>query len=93
MTAPWKLLAEDLQAARDRDPAARSRFEIVLGYPGLHALWSHRLTHAMWQWAPLKLAARVLSQITRSLTGVEIHPRRGPWPAPVYRSRDGCGHR
>ncbi|ACV08607.1 serine O-acetyltransferase [Jonesia denitrificans] len=74
MTAPWKLLAEDLQAARDRDPAARSRFEIVLGYPGLHALWSHRLTHAMWQWAPLKLAARVLSQITRSLTGVEIHP-------------------
>ncbi|WP_029068742.1 serine O-acetyltransferase [Jonesia quinghaiensis] len=69
-----KLLAEDLQAARDRDPAARSRLEIVLGYPGLHALWSHRLTHALWQKKPLKLLARLLSQLTRSLTGIEIHP-------------------
>lgn len=69
-----RLLREDLQAARDRDPAARTTAEIVLAYPGLHALWSHRLTHKMWQTRALKLPARLISQFTRSLTGVEIHP-------------------
>jgi serine O-acetyltransferase len=67
-------LREDLDAAARRDPAARSRLELVLCYPGLHAVWIHRLAHRMWQRPDLKLAARVLSQLNRSLTGVEIHP-------------------
>jgi serine O-acetyltransferase len=67
-------LAEDLETARHRDPAARGLAEIVLGYPGLHAIWSHRLTHWMWQRPGLQLAARLISQATRAATGVEIHP-------------------
>ncbi len=73
-TRAYRLLKEDLQAARDRDPAARTTAEIVLAYPGLHALWSHRLTHRLWHIRGLKLPARLLSQFTRALTGVEIHP-------------------
>jgi serine O-acetyltransferase len=67
-------LREDLDAAARRDPAARSRLELLLCYPGLHAVWLHRVAHRMWQRPGLKLAARVLSQINRSITGVEIHP-------------------
>ena len=72
--SPWRLLKEDLQAAKDRDPAARTSFEVFMAYPGVHALWSHRLTHAMWNTKFLKLPARLFSQLTRALTGVEIHP-------------------
>jgi serine O-acetyltransferase len=67
-------LAQDLQAALERDPAARGRFEVALGYPGLHAIWVHRLTHRMWRRVGLRLPARLLSQLARALTGVEIHP-------------------
>jgi serine O-acetyltransferase len=67
-------LREDLAAARQRDPAVRSNAELVLGYPGLHAVWSHRLTHWMWQRPALVLPARLISQWTRTFTGVEIHP-------------------
>lgn len=67
-------LSEDLRAAAQRDPAARSRLELGLAYPGLHAVWLHRLAHRMWQHPPLRLAARLLSHLTRALTGVEIHP-------------------
>jgi serine O-acetyltransferase len=67
-------LREDLAAARLRDPAVRSNAELVLGYPGLHAIWSHRLTHWMWQRPGLVLPARLISQWTRAITGVEIHP-------------------
>jgi serine O-acetyltransferase len=67
-------LREDLAAARLRDPAVRSNAELVLGYPGLHAVWSHRLTHWMWQRPGLVLPARLISQWTRAITGVEIHP-------------------
>jgi serine O-acetyltransferase len=67
-------LREDIATARSHDPAARSRLEIVLAYSGLHAIWSYRLAHRMWQAAPLRLPARLLSQVTRFLTGVEIHP-------------------
>lgn len=63
----------DLAAALQRDPAARSRLEIALLYPGLHAIWLHRLSHWLWQ-RDLKLLARWLSQLARALTGVEIHP-------------------
>lgn len=65
---------EDLEAARDRDPAARSTAELILAYPGLHALWLHRLAHRMWHQPSLRLLARLLSHFNRALTGIEIHP-------------------
>lgn len=68
------LLVEDLDAARRRDPAARTRLEVALGYPGLHAVWAHRVVHRMWREPVLRLPARLLSQLVRALTGVEIHP-------------------
>src|SRR5690606_31571579 len=69
------LLREDLEAARRGDPAARSLVEVALGYPGVHALWIHRLSHRMWHASPLlKLPARLISQAARAFTGVEIHP-------------------
>src|SRR5665648_120348 len=68
------VLREDLEAARTRDPAARSALEVALGYPGVHAVWSHRIAHRMWREPGLRLPARLLSQLTRFGTGVEIHP-------------------
>jgi serine O-acetyltransferase len=65
---------EDVDAAMARDPAARSRLETFLTSPGLHAVWSHRLAHRLWERPAYKLPARILSNVTRSLTGVEIHP-------------------
>jgi serine O-acetyltransferase len=66
-------MRRDVHSAIERDPAARTRLEIVLGYPGLHALWGHRIAH--WFWIRnLKLIARLFSQLVRNLTGVEIHP-------------------
>jgi serine O-acetyltransferase len=56
-----------------RDPAVRSALEVALCYPGLHAVWLHRVAHALWR-AGFPLLARVLSQCARFLTGVEIHP-------------------
>lgn len=64
---------EDLDAVLAHDPAARSRAEVVLTYPGVHAIWSHRVAHWLWR-REHKLAARVLSHVTRFATGVEIHP-------------------
>ncbi len=70
----WRArLTEDVDAAIARDPAIRSRAEVILGYPGLHAVWSHRLSHALWVRGH-RLAGRLISQWTRSLTGIEIHP-------------------
>lgn len=67
------LLREDLETARQRDPAARSNLEVALAYPGVHAMWSHRVAHKMWR-SGARLPARVLSSITRSFTGIDIHP-------------------
>ena len=69
----FKRLADDLQAVADRDPAARSKLEVLLCYPGVHAVIFHRVAHALWRrgWV---LGARFLSQIGRWLTGIEIHP-------------------
>jgi serine O-acetyltransferase len=69
----FKSLREDIEAVFQRDPAARSRLEVVLCYPGIHALLFHRVAHALWQrgW---KLAARFTSQVGRFMTGIEIHP-------------------
>ena len=66
-------MKRDVLAALERDPAARSAIEIVLAYPGLHAIWGHRLAHWFWQ-HDLKLIARLISQFLRWLTGIEIHP-------------------
>ena len=66
-------LCEDIRCVFDRDPAARSTWEVVTCYPGVHALVMHRLTHVLWG-SGLKWLARFLSHLTRGLTGVEIHP-------------------
>ncbi len=66
-------MREDIAAARLRDPAARSSAEVALLYPGLHAIWAHRVWHALWR-RRLRLVARAGSQVTRWLTGIEIHP-------------------
>jgi len=66
-------LAEDLRAARRHDPAARSAVEIAVVYSGLHAVWAHRLQHALWR-RGARFPARLLAQLTRFLTGIEIHP-------------------
>jgi serine O-acetyltransferase len=70
---PLRRLAEDVRAVRDRDPAARSTLEVVLLYPGVHALLVHRLAHRLWR-AKWRFVARMLSQVGRGLTGIEIHP-------------------
>ena len=67
-------LREDLEAAHAHDPAARSRLEVALGYPGVHAVWGYRVAHRMWQEPSLRLPARLLSQLVRGATGIEIHP-------------------
>jgi serine O-acetyltransferase len=66
-------LREDLECILERDPAARSRWEVMTCYPGLHALWMHRFAHACWRhgW---RWVARFTSNIARFLTGIEIHP-------------------
>ncbi|MCH6231224.1 serine O-acetyltransferase [Microbacterium sp. CFH 31415] len=66
-------IREDVVAARLRDPAARSGVEIALLYPGLHAIWAHRVWHALWV-RKARFVARAGSQVTRWLTGIEIHP-------------------
>jgi serine O-acetyltransferase len=72
-------LRRDIEAARERDPAARSLAEVLLCYPGLHALWLHRVAHTLWTHGA-RLPARLISQVSRFLTGIEIHPgaRIGP---------------
>lgn len=66
-------LAEDLRSIRERDPAARSSFEVFFLYSGFHALFYHRIAHAFHGWG-LKFLARAISQFSRFLTGIEIHP-------------------
>jgi serine O-acetyltransferase len=64
---------EDIQVILERDPAARTRLEVLLCYPGLHAVWMHRLNHWLWLHG-FNLPARLGSHISRFLTGIEIHP-------------------
>ena len=68
-------MTEDLDAALREDPAASSRMEVALLYPGVHAVWAHRVAHALWtRKSSLRPIARAVSQVARGLTGVEIHP-------------------
>ncbi|MBC2681210.1 serine O-acetyltransferase EpsC [Corynebacterium anserum] len=66
-------IKEDLENARQHDPAARGDLENAIVYSGLHAIWAHRVSHTLWN-KGLRGPARVLSQFTRALTGIEIHP-------------------
>jgi serine O-acetyltransferase len=66
-------IRRDLDSVLERDPAARSRLEVLLVYSGLHAIWAHRITHWLWM-HNFKFLGRWLSQVARNLTGVEIHP-------------------
>ncbi len=72
-TGLLQTLRQDIRAIFERDPAARSTLEVLLNYPGLHAVWGHRLAHWLWTHR-LKLWGRMVSQLVRSLTGIEIHP-------------------
>ncbi len=66
-------MREDLRAALERDPAARNALEVALLYPGVHAVWGHRIAHRLWIGGHL-FAGRALSMLFRLATGVEIHP-------------------
>ena len=66
-------MREDVTTVLDRDPAARSRLEVYLCYPGLHAVWFHQINHWLWNRGWLFLA-RWLSEVSRLFTGIEIHP-------------------
>jgi serine O-acetyltransferase len=68
-----KTLFEDIRTVFREDPAARSKWEVLLCYPGLHALWSHRLTHALWR-RKRRFLARWISHVSRFFTQIEIHP-------------------
>ncbi|MFB6134624.1 MAG: serine O-acetyltransferase EpsC [Halanaeroarchaeum sp.] len=66
-------IIEDVKTVLERDPAARHTLEVLLTYPGLHAIWFHRVSHFLWTHR-LALPARLLSHVARFLTGIEIHP-------------------
>jgi serine O-acetyltransferase len=66
-------MREDIQAVFQHDPAARTTLEIVLAYPGVHAIWFHRMAHWLWS-HDLKLVGRMVSELSRFITGIEIHP-------------------
>ena len=66
-------LREDIRAVFDRDPAARTTWEVLTCYPGMHALWIHRIARTLWEMR-LCWAGRFVSHLGRFLTGIEIHP-------------------
>lgn len=69
----FKSLKEDIKVVFERDPAAKSLLEVILSYPGLHALWAYRVAHALYK-RRLYTFARLISQTARFFTGIEIHP-------------------
>ncbi|RLQ91783.1 serine O-acetyltransferase [Falsibacillus albus] len=69
----FRLFKEDIEAVFEQDPAARSYWEVILTYAGLHAIWSHRIAHGFYK-RKFFFIARVISQISRFFTGIEIHP-------------------
>jgi len=69
----FERLREDIECVFERDPAARNAFEILTTYPGLHAVMVHRVSHGLWR-RNLKWLARMLSNVARLFTGIEIHP-------------------
>lgn len=69
----FKTMRDDINAVKQRDPACEASFSIILNYPGLHALWAHRINHALYN-AKMFTLARFGSQVARFFTGIEIHP-------------------
>ncbi|WP_138420198.1 serine O-acetyltransferase [Aquibacillus sediminis] len=69
----FKLLKQDIDVVFDQDPAARTYLEVTLTYSGLHAIWAHRLAHAFFK-RKFFFIARFISQVSRFITGIEIHP-------------------
>ncbi|RHW33948.1 serine O-acetyltransferase [Neobacillus notoginsengisoli] len=69
----FKTMREDIDVVFEQDPAARSTFEVVLTYSGLHAIWAHRFAHSLFR-RKFFFLARLISQISRFFTGIEIHP-------------------
>jgi serine O-acetyltransferase len=68
-----KRIIEDLDTALRKDPSARNRLEVALTFPGIHAVWGHRIAHFLWR-RRLKLLARIYANWVRTVTGIEIHP-------------------
>jgi len=66
-------IRRDIQAAKDRDPARPTALQVIFAYPGVHAIWGHRINHWLWN-RGAHLTARILGEVNRILTGVEIHP-------------------
>src|SRR5271163_2271243 len=73
MISFFRFVREDIAAVFESDPAARSYFEVLLLYPGLHAVWAHHLSHWLWR-HHMTFLARFVSQVARVFTGIEIHP-------------------
>ncbi|MBP1996450.1 serine O-acetyltransferase [Paenibacillus eucommiae] len=69
----WKTFRSDITAVFDNDPAARNWFEVIFTYSGLHAIWGHRLAHWLYRHG-LHTIARIISQTSRFMTGIEVHP-------------------
>lgn len=69
----FERMREDVQTVFHNDPAARTTLEVILAYPGVHAIWLHRFAHWLWNHR-LKLVARMVSEVSRFFTGIEIHP-------------------
>ncbi len=69
----FQFIKEDISAALRQDPAARNWLEVLLTYPGVHAVWGYRISHFFWR-VKLKLLARIYSNWVRAVTGIEIHP-------------------
>jgi serine O-acetyltransferase len=84
----FAMMRRDISSVLDRDPAARSRLEVLLVYSGLHAIWVHRISHWLWS-HNVRFIARWLSQVARGLTGIEIHP--GATIAPGFFIDHGMG--
>jgi serine O-acetyltransferase len=66
-------MRQDIRAAKERDPAEPTTLQVIVAYPGVHAIWGHRISHWLWN-RGAKVAARAVGELTRILTGVEIHP-------------------
>ncbi len=66
-------IRQDIRAAKERDPAVPTTLQVIFAYPGVHAIWGHRISHWLWNHGA-RVAARVFAELTRILTGVEIHP-------------------
>ncbi|MEM8836623.1 MAG: serine O-acetyltransferase [Pseudomonadota bacterium] len=84
----FRAIASDFSAIRSRDPAARSRLDAALCYPGFHAVFAHRFAHFLWR-KGLRFPARFLSYLSRMLTSIDIHP--GAEIGPGFFIDHGCG--